>query len=127
MVAIKVRANRNIRSAILSARRRRLILRTLKAQYARPQELRNNIASIDRRSSTHELTDLARKISLNNPITVRHTPTIVAEVVKMCIEISSSNAGSVPNISARWLLFDLFFIWSLFFDCLPVSSRSSLT
>lgn len=114
MVAIKVRAERKITSAIRSARRRRFFLRILSAQYARPQALRNNVASIDRRSSTQVLTDRARTISLTIPMTVRQTPTIVAEVVKMCIEISSSNAVSEDNVSAGCLLLKLFFILSLF-------------
>jgi hypothetical protein len=122
MVAIKVRATRKTTSAIFSARRRRLMLRILSAQYARPQALRNNNASIDSKSSTQVLTDLDCKISLSSPITVRHTPTIVAEVVKICIEISSSSAVSERNFSAKWLVLKLFFILSLFYTALTIDT-----
>ena len=110
---IRVSASRKIISAIFSARCRRFTLRVLSAQYARPHALRNNRASIDMRSSAQVPTDFICRITLNRPITVRQTPTIVADAVKICTEISSSKGAFEPDFFARWLVLRLLFIFAI--------------
>lgn len=104
MMVIKVRATRKSTSATFSARLRRFMRRVRRAPYAMLQVRRNNNASTNRRSSAQVATVFGCRISLISPMTVRHTPTIVAEVVKICTEISFSNAALALNWSAELLL-----------------------
>src|SRR5689334_19224883 len=89
--AINNMANKKIQSAKRSTRCMRRTFRVRSAQYDNVHEMRNINESADKRSSA--IVSFSRMVMTIriSPITVRQTPTMAAETVKMWMHRSSSS------------------------------------
>lgn len=80
---IRHMARMNTKSAKRSTRCIRRVLRVRKAQYELRQEIKNRMASVETMLSAAVSERRIEITTRSKPMTVRHTPTMAADTVKM--------------------------------------------
>ena len=101
---IRTRPKINMPSANRSTRYILRARRVRSEKYERRHEARNSKASAAKKSSARVWLPRAVDTTRINPMTVKHTPTIAADAVNICMQTSSSRktSGSFGDI---WFIF----------------------